>query len=97
MSNPDLEAGMLELALQETPADADTRFKLAYLYRTLGRTELSALHYGIRVKQDRDAVALNNLAVAYEEMKLPAEAVKALMEAKDKNDLAKANMAHRYS
>jgi hypothetical protein len=93
-STPDLETAALETALLHDPGNQNDRFRLAYLYGELGKHRLAVYHYKLRLSQGQHAVGLNNLAVSYAELKLPALEVDALTRAELDSLLARANLAN---
>lgn len=95
-SNRELESAALERVLDLDPSDADTRFRLAYLYGEMENQRLSMYHYTLRLYQGRDATALNNLAVARGALKLPGREIGAFEKAAEDSWLAKANLSHAY-
>lgn len=91
-----LEVAMLEQVLELNPSDAEVRFRAAYLYSEMKKERLAVYHYGLRVSQDQDPLAKNNLGVALDALELKGKAIEMYEAASDRNELAKANLSHAY-
>ena len=86
-----------EKALDINPGDNSLRFSLAYKYEGLNKNELSLLHYKILIRDNTENVNLNNIAVTYGNLDMPAKAVKYYKMAADKDyTLSMANLAQMY-
>jgi thioredoxin-like negative regulator of GroEL len=97
MPDPVLESAALEQALAIDPADSYTRFRLAYLYSEMvKKSYLAMYHYKLRLAQGADAMALNNLGVAFGALELTGKEVGMLETASPENPLARANLSHAY-
>jgi len=91
-----LESSALERALELEPADAERRFRLAFLYSSTGQYALAAYHYKIRLAQDDNSTVKNNLAVAFGNLNLRGREVDLYLAASGEESLAKANLSHSY-
>ncbi|MGO9061567.1 MAG: tetratricopeptide repeat protein [Candidatus Binataceae bacterium] len=91
-----LEASALEGALEFESTDAASRFRLAFLYSSIGQYALAAFHYKIRLAQDGNSTVKNNLAVAFGNLNLRAREVDLYSTAAGEEPLAKANLSHCY-
>lgn len=88
----------LEMALVERPNDTGLLFSVAYSYSQLGFYPLALLHYKALLNFKPDyAAALNNMGVAYGNLQLPMQSVKAQRQAADDEEytLAAANLAYK--
>jgi tetratricopeptide (TPR) repeat protein len=94
-SDRDLESAALERVLDFDPSDSQVRFRLAYLYGEMKKSNLAAYHYKLHVRGSSEQVALNNLGIAYGELKLPGKEIESFEKA-DEEWLAKANLSHAY-
>lgn len=92
----DLESAALERALDINPAALDVRFRLAYLYSEMNKHGLAIYHYKLRVEQDRDPIAMNNLGVSFAALDLPGKEIEMYEASGAENDLARANLSHAY-
>ena len=94
-----LAAEFYELSVEENPGDTDTRFRLAYLYSELNRDELSLLHYGVLSSMPTVTdIVLNNLAITYGSLEMPAKAVVLLKRAAERGlTLSMSNLADQLS
>lgn len=94
----ELRAIALERALAEKPNDTDTRFSIAYAYSESKLSSLSILHYkSLTQTNPKYAVALNNLAVEYDRLKMNIMAVSYYKRAVDiGHTLASANLAYQF-
>ncbi len=92
----DLEVLALEKALEYRPNDTLLHFQAGFAYIDKGPNALSILHYKTFLRFDADdEAALNNIAVAYEGLKMPIRAIASYRQAAEKgNTLAAANLAH---
>ena len=91
-----LESSALERALELEPADAERRFRIAFLYSSTGQYALAAYHYKIRLAQDDNSTVKNNLAVAFGNLNLPGREIDLYLAASGEESLAKANLSHSY-
>ena len=93
----ELRALALEKAIEICPNNSDTTFKVAYSYSKKNFTSLSLLHYNKLLSVDiRNPAALNNIGVAYDELKMPLLSVSFYRKAEEENNtLAMANLAYR--
>lgn len=88
--------GAMERLVDIDPSDNDMRFALAYRHSDLGNEDLALLHYSRIPKDERSAVAWNNLGVAYDQLELPAKSVGAYRTAEAKGEtLAMSNIANK--
>jgi tetratricopeptide (TPR) repeat protein len=94
-SDRDLESAALERVLDLDPSDTQVRFRLAYLYGEMQKPNLAAYHYQLHIEGDQEQVALNNLGIAYGQLKLPGKEIESFEKA-DEEWLAKANLSHAY-
>ncbi len=94
-----LAAELYELSTEENPGDSDTRFKLAYLYSQIVRDELSLFHYDVLSSMPNATdVVLNNLAIAYGNLEMPAKAIVLLKRAAERGlTLSMSNLAEQLS
>lgn len=90
------EAAVLEKSLDLDPADGMLRFRLAYLYAQMGKHGMAVYHYRLRLAQEPDPLALNNLGVAFRNLGLKAKEVEMFATASTQSTLAKANLGHAY-
>jgi len=95
---PELRAMALEKAVEFAPNNTEIRFGAAYSYAKVDFQELSLTHYLILLDFDRTHdPASNNVAVQYDKLKMPIEAVNCFQKATTMgNTLAMANLANRY-
>jgi tetratricopeptide (TPR) repeat protein len=93
--HPDLESAALERALDINPADADTRFRLAYLYSEQGKPQLAMYHYRLHLTQTKDETSANNLAIAFNALELSGKEIE-LYQAAGEMPLAVANVSHAF-
>jgi tetratricopeptide (TPR) repeat protein len=91
-----LETAALEQALELNPSDTEVRFRVAYLYGEMKKERLAVYHYRIRISQDQDPAAINNLGAAFEALKLKGKEIEMYEAACPRNELAKANLSHAY-
>ncbi len=86
-----------EASLNADPLNTDLRFKLAYTYSGIGCEKLALLHYKKLTDITTNIVALNNLGVCYDNLKLKAKGITSyLRSAEGKETLAMGNLAHSY-
>jgi tetratricopeptide (TPR) repeat protein len=86
-----------EAALDIDPCDTKLRFSLAYAYSNKDVDQLALLHYKKLTETTVDKVALNNLGVQYEKLKMPGKCVESYYKSADHNEtLAMANLAQKY-
>jgi tetratricopeptide (TPR) repeat protein len=92
----DLALAAMERIVECEPDNRDTRFSLAYKYSERGNNDLALFHYLRIPAQQRDALAWNNLGVAYDRFSMPAKAVDAFRQAKSRGEtLAMSNLANK--
>jgi pyrimidine deaminase RibD-like protein len=93
-----IRAALLHRAALLVPHRKDLQFNGAYALAHAGLQAVAALTYGsLRERDPEDAVAKNNLAVAWDNLDMPKAAVRMFHEAADGgNPLAMANLAQRY-
>jgi tetratricopeptide (TPR) repeat protein len=91
-----LEAAALEQVLELNPSDAEVRFRVAYLYSEMKKDRLAVYHYRLRISQDQDPLAINNLGAAFDALKLKGKEIEMYEAASDRHELAKANLSHAY-
>jgi tetratricopeptide (TPR) repeat protein len=88
----------LEKALELSPADLDSRFKLAYSYEEDGFALAAAYHYQILLNQRGDPWEYNNLAIILQRLDMPVTATRYYRAAiKQKNTKAAANLAEAFA
>ncbi|PYT54336.1 MAG: hypothetical protein DMG43_06550 [Acidobacteria bacterium] len=89
---------LAELALHQTPEEVGFRFSLALDYEGADQDHLSLYHYKIICEQDeKNAGALNNLAIASAACDLPVLAVQRYKQSyKLGETLAASNLGHKY-
>lgn len=92
----DVEASALECVLDIEPGDLWLRFRLAYLYSTLGNHRMAAYHYAVRLAQGQDSTARNNLGVALSGLEMPGRAIEMYDRAAVDSPIAKANLSDAY-
>ncbi|MEN6489713.1 MAG: hypothetical protein ABFD66_12695 [Smithella sp.] len=97
IDDQDLFYGLTEKLLQVSPADIESRFKLAYKYATLSKNALALFHYLKIPESLRGSAAWNNLGVAFDNCNLTYKAVKAYRQAEIlENTLAMSNLANKF-
>lgn len=89
---------LYELSLNYEPTDSDLRFTLAYDgYGEIKKHALAAYHYKAYLNTNEGPVALNNLGIEYENLKLLGKSVSALKRAESLHEtLANANLSRMY-
>lgn len=93
----DLFLSFSEKSLMIVPNNNSLRFKLAYRYSEIGKSDFALYHYQILIQTDPSATNLNNLGVAYSELKMEAKSVDYYRQAAAKKmRLAMANIAQQY-
>lgn len=86
-----------EAALDVDPSDTDLRFTLAYAYSQKKDKKLSLLHYKKLTGTTSHRMALNNLGVQYDALKLSYKCIQSYYESAGQNEtLAMANLAQKY-
>ncbi len=86
-----------EGSLNLNPSDTGLRFDLAYQYGQENHKRMSLLHYKKLTDTMESPAGLNNLGIAYDNLKLPAKSIESYSKAAAlKETLAMANMAQRY-
>lgn len=85
-----------EEAILHNPDKRQLRFRMAHSYTRLGDHERALHHYKVFNEMDpNEAGALNNLGVAYRELKMPIKAVECFKQSAEKGlSLAMGNLAH---
>ena len=98
LGNTDAQAIALEKSVEYSPGDRDRLFNAAYAQSNENMDLLSVKNYLTLLNLDPDhATALNNLAVAASELKLPGKQVELLDKSKNKGStLAMSNLANIY-
>lgn len=92
-----LRAVALEKALEFKPNETEVLFSAGYAYRKSDQ-HLALLHYKTLIRfAPENAMALNNLGAAYEELGMPLKAVSFYRQARSLgNTLSAANLAYRF-
>jgi hypothetical protein len=86
-----------EKALSLNPSNDSLRFNLAYKYSEVEDDALSLYHYRILIKSNPTGANLNNLAVAYERLKMLSKAVQFYKKASNKDStISMANLAQQF-
>ena len=86
-----------ETALNINPLDTELRFTLAYTYSQNKCGKLSLLHYKKLIDTAISSLALNNIGVQYDELKLSYKCIQSYYKSVGHNEtLAMANLAHKY-
>lgn len=87
---------LLEHLLEIAPDDKQMRFKLAYKYSELKKTNLSLFHYLRILPRSRTGTEWNNIGVALDEVGAATKAVSAYREAEQQGEtLAMSNLANK--
>jgi len=86
-----------EASLNYDSLDTDIRFKIAYAYSEEGYEKLALLHYKKLLYISMDTVALNNIGVCYDRLKLKGKSVNNYLKSAEKKEtLAMSNLAGKY-
>lgn len=87
-----------EKTLQYSPSDQDVRFSLGHKASITDRNALALYHYRILCDENPTGGSLNNIALLYDQLKMPAKSVEHLARSITvyQETLASANLADKY-
>ena len=86
-----------EKLLEVNPVNTSIRFNLAFKYGDINENQLAIYHYRKLLNINENAMAFNNIGVAYSKLDMKAKGVPYYERAREKqNTLAYANIAYKY-